>query len=552
MLALTLEFHPRFVYGPGLDKGLVWRLGVGGYNDFAIFCRARRALRHPPRLFLPLRRLNAEVDGRNNIVIQIQGDGNSVVANLPHLTLTRYLTRRQPDEDESEANLLTPYRMAIPLIGREAQLAELHDWLTSAKPISIRVLVGRAGSGKTRLALELCEKMTAQRWDAGFVTERELERFMAQQNLATWGWQRPTLIIIDYAASRAQQLHDWFVELADNGGDPHTPLRVLLLERQADPAGGWWQEAFGRGGGDVQAVRRLLDPADRPVVLSGLTDLEQRRALLTAVLEQAGSTERPPAYGVDAHFDRLLADLTWGGEPLFLFMAGLTAARLGFGQVLTLSRTDLAYAMADREIERIEIFAKKRKLDPRFLSHMAAYVTLCQGLGRSMVEEASEEEQTALKRPSAGDPPIIAEALFAVLLSEGGAVQPIQPDMISEAIVLRVLHAHPQARQDALVLRAFQRAGGRVAATVMRTAQDYSGEPAPLAWLDGLARAGAINLPMLLEIADQLPLNTLVASAPLRCTPPSLRKHATMSTPHLTRKRPARCWPHPSTTWRPF
>jgi hypothetical protein len=155
----------------------------------------------------PVKTQHAVADGRNNIIVQIQGDGNSVVPHLPHLTLTRYLTRRQ--QRESETDLLTPYSMAIPMIGREQQMAELHDWLTSAKPIAIRVLVGRAGTGKTRLALELCDEAVKQQWDAGFVTERELDRFMTQQNLATWGWRRPTLIVIDYAAARARQLHYW-------------------------------------------------------------------------------------------------------------------------------------------------------------------------------------------------------------------------------------------------------------------------------------------------------------------------------------------------------
>lgn len=458
----------------------------------------------------PIGTQHAVADGRDNVIIQIQGDGNSVVENLPHLTLTRYLTRRQ--HSELEPDLLMPYSMAIPFLGRKPEMAELYDWMASAKPIAIRVLVGRAGMGKTRLALELCDEAVKRQWDAGFVTERELERFMAQQNLATWGWRCPTLIVIDYAAPRARQLHQWFVELADNGGDPRKPLRVLLLERHADPSGGWWQEAFGRGGGDAQAVRHLLDPADRPVVLPSLADPEERRELLTAVLTRLDSAERPPAPGVDAHFDRLLANLSWGGEPLFLFMAGLTAARLGFGRVLALSRTDLAYSIADREIARIESVAKNRNLSPRFLSHMAAYVTLCQGLERTVVEEAIEEEKTAEQYYSAGDPPDIVEALLTALPNEQRVINAIQPDMIGEAVLLRVLRAHPQERQDACVLRAFQRSGGRVAATVMRAAQDYAfaGEPEPLAWLDCLAREGAVRLAMLIEIADQLPLNTLV------------------------------------------
>jgi hypothetical protein len=163
--------------------------------------------------------------------------------------------------------------------------------------------------------------------------------------------------------------------------------------------------------------------------------------------------------------------------------------------VLALSRTDLAYTIADREINRIETVARERKLSPRFLSHMAAYVTLCQGLERTVVEEAVEEEKTAEKHYSAGDPPDIAEALLAALPNEQNAVNPIQPDMIGEAVLLRVLHAHPQEKQDACILRAFGHVGGRAAA-VMRTAQDYSfaGDPAPLAWLDGLAREGGRTL----------------------------------------------------------
>ncbi len=370
---------------------------------------------------------NAVVDGRNNIIVQIQGDGNSVIPHLPHLTLMRYLTRRQ--HRKLETDLLTPYSMAVPMIGRVPEMTELREWLANGKPISIRVLVGRAGTGKTRLALELCDEAVSQKWDAGFVTERELERFMAQQNLATWGWQRPTLIVIDYAASRARQLHEWFTELADNGGDPQKPLRVLLLERHADPAGGWWQEAFGRGGGDAQAVRHLLDPADRPIVLPSLADPEERRALLTSVLTRLGSSERPPARSADEHFDRLLADLSWGGEPLFLFMAALTAARLGFGPVLALSRTDLAYAIADRELQRIETVARERGLHERFLGHIAAYITLCQGLEQTVLVEAIEEEKAALKHHGAGDPPDIAQTLLTVLPSERDTVQPIQPDM---------------------------------------------------------------------------------------------------------------------------
>jgi hypothetical protein len=199
--------------------------------------------------------------------------------------------------------------------------------------------------------------------------------------------------VIDSAATRARLLHDWFVELADNADGLQSPLRILLLERHADPSGGWWELAFGRGGWDAQAIRHLLEPPDRAIPLPGLAVPEERRKILAAVLERAGSAVRPPAFGAVPAFDHQLAELSWGGEPLFLMMAGLTAARAGFGYVLALVRTDLAFTIADQELNRIEGIAGDHGVNTDFLGYMAAYVTLCRGLGRAALEEAIDEEK---------------------------------------------------------------------------------------------------------------------------------------------------------------
>ena len=285
-------------------------------------------------------RQHAQVSGVGHVVVQIVGDGNTVRADTPHLLLTRYLNRRlAEDEDRGEAALLSPYSLAVPLVGRERVLADLWTWMNTHPRISVRVVTAKAGAGKTRLALALCEKAAEAGWGAGFLTESEMVRFRGQQNLSFWGWNRPTLIVVDYAAARARTLHDWLVELADHLDQEGPPLRFLLLERHADPVGGWWREAFGVGGGDTEAIARLLDPVTGPYTLSGLVEPQERRGVLASILERSGSPIRLPE---GPSFDRQLAEISWGGEPLFLLMAGLVAARAGFGEVLALSRPILA------------------------------------------------------------------------------------------------------------------------------------------------------------------------------------------------------------------
>ncbi len=443
----------------------------------------------------------AHIRGSGNLVIQAGRDVN--FAAEPKLHLTRYETRR--GRIESDADRLTAYARAIDMIGRETEMASLSDWMGSAPPIAVRVLTGPAGTGKTRLALELVDQAIEHEWDAGFVTDRELGRFAAQANLAAWGWQNPTLIVVDYAAARAQQLGNWLAELADN--DTVTPLRLLLLERHADPGSGWWREAFGLGSGDARAILKLLDPAE-PVPVPALGDTEVRRAILAAILAQVGSGLRPPERGANPDFDGRLARVSWGGEPLFLQMAGVLAAESGFEHVLTLSRAKLAFTLADREISRIEKIATAHAMGSTkdFVVHMAAYATLCQGLTRGEALPAIAAEKTALMRASAGDPSEVFRALASTLPGEADAIAPVLPDMIGEAVLLRA-----GIDADAIV-RAAASHRPRVAATVMRTAQDYVPQEqlAPLDWLDRLIEAGGVDLAALTEIANALPSKTLV------------------------------------------
>ena len=449
-------------------------------------------------------------------IVQATGDGSRADPAQPYLRLTRHLARRDvrrdSDGQEVETDLVSAYTRSIDLLGRQPDLDDLQAWLDREAPISVRVITGQAGAGKTRLALELCERAAKADWQAGFVTLEELTRFAKQGDLDLWDWNAPTLVVVDYAAGQATALSGWLSNLASRGLEPgSTRLRILLLERQADPTG-WWQTVFGRGGGDARAVQALLDPS-KPVALARLRDPTTQRAILTATLELAGSSERPPEPGSDPAFDQRLAEIAWGGEPLFLMMAGLTAAQAGIGAVLALSRDKLAFEPADSELARIGRAAQAHGVPEPLLIHLAAMTTLRQGLDREAALATVEREKSELHHQGAPDAPKIHAALNSALRHEGGRLQPVQPDMIGEALLLRAWDLEsPRAETDSseAVRRAAEVAHGPVGESVIRTCQDFAihGHRLPLDWLDVVGVAAA-DLPTLLSLLNALPDQTV-------------------------------------------
>lgn len=143
------------------------------------------------------------------------------------------------------------------------------------------------------------------------------------------------------------------------------------------------------------------------------------------MLEKLDSSERVPAEGTDPEFDHRLAELTWGGDPLYLMMAASRAAQAGLGDLLALNRVELVKAVAQEERVRLAKHAQASNLAEEVLCHMAAFVTLCGGLNWEALADAVPAELQALRRPSAGDPADIANALREALPGTDGTIAPI-------------------------------------------------------------------------------------------------------------------------------
>ena len=449
------------------------------------------------------------------IAVQAAGGGAQINPGLPHLTLIPPSSRKPPAQPLAQTGLLNPYRRSIPLVGREPDMQSLWAWLHSDGPASVRILTGRAGAGKTRAAIELIERLNTQnpgQWWAGFVQGIELRRFTALPSLAAWGWARPTLVVVDYAASLLEPVRQWLRALSQRAapaGGP--PLRLLLLERHASAAEGWLQSLY-LGGDGLAGIPRLFDPLE-PKRLAPLDTPAKRREVLASMLQAGLSVplgRALPGPGRNPRFDRLLQNPVWE-DPLSLMMAALLSGQSDWTDLLELPRTELVLRVANLEFKRLAEGAPLPEAG-RLVAHLVAFATLAGGLSQQQALVVAGEELDALNLRYPGGPGALASRAQDVRPAAGHGIAPVAPGILAEAFVMEALGQLPLREQLAAVHRACRTLGPRVMPFIVRTVQDFvpAGRTAALTWLESLIQAGwADDLGLLAEIDHAMPRHTL-------------------------------------------
>ena len=457
---------------------------------------------------------SARADGDLNIIVQATGTGHTInVGGFAHPTLVSP-SRQRVNPPTRDLDLLNPAMRAIPLTGRGQDLADLRTWLFSERTHSVRTIIGPGGSGKTRLAIEMMLEVSedpADPWDAGFLSHAELTRFVATHNVVTWGWQKNTLIVVDYAASLASELSTFLSELSNVDQSPGNPrLRVLLLERHGSAESPWYSQLVS---GDWQSdgVRDLFDPRE-PVHISPLQETHDRLAILRASLDRAASLRSVsapllPPLRADPAFERCLAEPQWA-DPLMLMMAALTSLETGVPTALSFSRTDMAKRLARREQARIRKFAPQDKhYAAEFLVRLAATATLCGGLSFEEARNAAshDSKDSGIEYPEG--PGAAVKAVYNAIPGLEGALEPIRPDLIGEAFLLESWKPKPPPGS---IQRALAFANKNVIPVLVRTAQDFANdtEHRPIQWLEDLT-SNTTETGLLSAVNDALPLSTL-------------------------------------------
>ncbi|WP_344105026.1 tetratricopeptide repeat protein [Myceligenerans crystallogenes] len=344
--------------------------------------------------------------------------------------------------DNGPARLLDPRLRVVPFAGRDAELNDLAVWAGGSDLVKVRLLTGLGGSGKSRLAVELCARLGRRRWKSVWLGPDD-----DPEVVATVCRGPRVLLVIDDADS-FPRLPEQLAALRDAEAGF---VRVLLLARTGRE---WWTRL--RWASDLWAQDAAQAPAS--VAHVGPPAQEPERVVQAAaqafapylgvsapevVVGDLPADTEPPRYG-DMHAAVLAAlagpDAQQPAKPAARQVV-VDVAR-GYGALLDLERD--RWDDTDAVVARDLLRGERRDLPDRLAElHVARTLTATPGM---------TEVCTAVLRPGEAfhvalfafrldvDPPAVPGAgrLTAALLARVSAALPDDPQLLA-----RVLRLYP-------------------------------------------------------------------------------------------------------------
>jgi hypothetical protein len=141
---------------------------------------------------------------------------------------------------QSPTALLNPSYRTVELIGRDEIREEILRWCDAAAPISLKLIADEHGAGKTRLCIDLCERLAERGWRVGFVGS-----IPAGTGIEQWLWpeffsiRAPVFVVMDYANRRTDELKLLLASAVSAAKAGRAPIRIVLTSWRAVE---WWTQ----------------------------------------------------------------------------------------------------------------------------------------------------------------------------------------------------------------------------------------------------------------------------------------------------------------------
>jgi hypothetical protein len=254
------------------------------------------------------------------------------------------------------------YQDNVELVGREKELELLTDFLNDDREVLWWAIVGPGGVGKSRLAHTFLS-LNSDVWDGGFLASDRVTAGAA----AGWQPKRSTIWVIDYAAkycgshSRSNTLEDFIAAFYRFQGSSNIKTRVILLDRNASDANGWYGQLIHSESRLSPLIRHLS--YSRPLELSPLR--EKAVDLLSAFIRAGGRD--PSDFKIDKStgVQEAVSKASDFGRPLFLALLASAIINEGLSIKQMLARPSKAL-LRSYLLRELRIWRDRAKQDVLF------------------------------------------------------------------------------------------------------------------------------------------------------------------------------------------
>jgi glycosyltransferase involved in cell wall biosynthesis/tetratricopeptide (TPR) repeat protein len=335
----------------------------------------------------------------------------------------------------AESQLLRAEEAAVPFqTEREPELEALVDWAQNAHySQALRLITGAGGTGKTRLALELCRWLNKEDWLCGFLPSD----IGPAQVSGAWDTMRkhssPLLVVFDYAETRQETLIAFVRLMLQAATQPQ--IRILLLARDG---GEWWDRLRMKDASCEPFLSGYATSGPHPI-LPLHNSIAQREAAYTTALKAYADrleVDALPQINVDLsreHFER----------PLYVQMAAFLALRgerPASAEGLTKALMHHEQRYWARLMQDLQAATGLVGVNDTHAAELMTLSTLAGGFAR--LKDAQQLwkmwSNSAGRELDGSQQRILFERLAALYPGQRG-LQPLRPDLLGEALTAHAL-----------------------------------------------------------------------------------------------------------------